>query len=74
MGNDHVAGPVLGQRVRPAGGALLAVVDLEQCPACGSNSLTEDWAGYVVIAHPESSDIAGEMEVTEPGRYALKVR
>ena len=46
----------------------------EQCPACGSNSLTEDWAGYVVIAHPEKSQIAEEMEVTEPGRYALKVR
>jgi DNA-directed RNA polymerase subunit E" len=46
----------------------------EVCDACGSSSLTEDWAGYVVIAHPESSDIASEMEVTEPGSYALKVR
>jgi len=25
----------------------------EVCDACGSSSLTEDWAGYVVIAHPE---------------------
>ncbi|QLD90598.1 DNA-directed RNA polymerase, subunit E'' [Natronomonas salina] len=53
---------------------VLDVDDGEQCPSCGSNSLTEDWAGYVVIAHPESSVIAEEMEVTEPGRYALKVR
>ena len=53
---------------------VLEVNDDEQCPACGSNSLTEDWAGYVVIAPPESSEIAGEMEVAEPGRYALKVR
>jgi len=45
-----------------------------QCSACGSTSLTEDWAGYVVIAHPERSDIAAEMGVTEPGMYALKVR
>ena len=45
-----------------------------QCEACGGTSLTEDWAGYVVIAHPEESDIAAEMEVTEPGQYALKVR
>lgn len=44
------------------------------CQACGSSSLTEDWAGYVVIAHPEQSEIAREMEVTEPGKYALKVR
>ena len=53
---------------------VLEVDDGEQCPSCGSNSLTEDWAGYVVIAHPEDSEIAQEMEVAEPGRYALKVR
>ncbi|NLV09239.1 transcription elongation factor subunit Spt4 [Halomicrobium sp. HM KBTZ05] len=46
----------------------------ESCEICGSTSLTEDWAGYVVIAHPETSEIAAEMEVTEPGQYALKVR
>ena len=49
-------------------------VETESCAACGSTSLTEDWAGYVVIAHPEDRDIATEMEVTEPGTYALKVR
>ena len=48
--------------------------DDDACPICGSTSLTEDWAGYVVIAHPESSEIAREMNVTDPGRYALKVR
>jgi len=45
-----------------------------QCEACGGTSLTEDCAGYVVIAHPEKSEIAAEMEVTKPGQYALKVR
>jgi DNA-directed RNA polymerase subunit E" len=49
-------------------------VEVEACQACGSTSMTEDWAGYVVIAHPEDSQIAGEMEATEPGAYALKVR
>jgi len=53
---------------------VLEVEQGEQCPYCGSNSLTEDWAGYVVISHPEKSEIAREMEVTEPGAYALKVR
>jgi DNA-directed RNA polymerase subunit E" len=36
--------------------------------------LTEDWAGYVVITHPEQSEVADEMNVTRPGAYALKVR
>lgn len=48
--------------------------DTNTCPVCGSTSLTEDWAGYVVIVHPETSEIAKLMEVTEPGTYALKVR
>jgi DNA-directed RNA polymerase subunit E" len=48
--------------------------DVQTCPLCGSSSLTEDWAGYVIIAHPEESEVAEQMEVTEPGSYALKVR
>ncbi|MGM0399288.1 MAG: transcription elongation factor subunit Spt4, partial [Halobacteriota archaeon] len=48
--------------------------DENACPYCGSTTLTEDWAGYVVITHPEQSEIATKMEVDEPGEYALKVR
>ena len=48
--------------------------DSQTCEHCGSSSLTEDWAGYVIITHPEQSEIAERMEVTEPGTYALKVR
>jgi DNA-directed RNA polymerase subunit E" len=48
--------------------------DSQSCSSCGSSSLTEDWAGYVVITHPEQSDVAEEMNVTDPGGYALKVR
>lgn len=48
--------------------------DAQACERCGSSSLTEDWAGYVIITHPERSEVAEEMNVTEPGSYALKVR
>jgi DNA-directed RNA polymerase subunit E" len=53
-----------------------AVVDPDEevCTICGSSSLTEDWSGYVVIEHPEESEIADEMEVDTAGSYALKVR
>ncbi|MFW6448402.1 MAG: transcription elongation factor subunit Spt4 [Halobacteriota archaeon] len=46
----------------------------DACPNCNSTSFTEDWAGYVIIAHPEESEIAAAMEVDRPGTYALKVR
>ena len=48
--------------------------DEDACPSCGSTSLTEDWAGYVIILHPDESEIAEKMQVTEAGTYALKVR
>jgi len=51
-----------------------AINEEDACEGCGSTSLTEDWAGYVIISHPERSEIAREMEVDEPGQYALKVR
>ena len=48
--------------------------DSQTCDSCGSSSLTEDWAGYVIVSHPEESEIATEMNVGDPGSYALKVR
>jgi len=50
------------------------VVEGEACVICGTTNLSEDWAGYVVIIDPEHSDIAKKMNITLPGRYALKVR
>jgi DNA-directed RNA polymerase subunit E" len=52
----------------------IAGPDASICPVCGSSSLTEDWSGYVIITHPETSEIAHAMEVTREGKYALKVR
>ena len=50
------------------------VVEGGACVICGTANLSEDWAGYVVIIDPEHSDIAKKMNITMPGRYALKVR
>ncbi len=41
---------------------------------CGSNSLSKDWSGYVVIVDVEGSEIAKRLELNKEGRYALKVR
>ncbi|QWC18764.1 transcription elongation factor subunit Spt4 [Halorubrum sp. 2020YC2] len=48
--------------------------DAQTCALCGSSSLTEDWAGYVIVTKPADSQIAEEMNVSEAGAYALKVR
>jgi DNA-directed RNA polymerase subunit E" len=41
---------------------------------CGSNSISKDWSGYVVIIDAEGSKIAEQLGIKREGRYALKVR
>jgi len=41
---------------------------------CGSNSISKDWSGYVVIVDAGSSEIAKKLGIKKEGRYALKVR
>jgi DNA-directed RNA polymerase subunit E" len=41
---------------------------------CGSNSMSQDWNGYVAIIDPAESEIAKKLEIKKAGKYALKVR
>ena len=50
------------------------VVEGTSCSICGTSNLTADWHGYLVIIDPERSEVAHRMNITLPGRYALKVR
>lgn len=44
------------------------------CPNCKATSLSDDFAGLVIIFDPERSDIAKAMKMKVKGRYALRVR
>ena len=48
-------------------------IDSDICRNCGSNELTKEWYGYVVIIDPEKSEIAKRLEIKIPGKYALRV-
>jgi RNA polymerase subunit RPABC4/transcription elongation factor Spt4 len=37
-------------------------------------SASDDWIGEVIIFDPSTSRIAKVMNITKPGRYALRVR
>ena len=50
------------------------VTEASTCYNCGSADLSDDWAGYVVVLNPEDSEIAKRLNITKPGKYALKVR
>ena len=42
------------------------------CPNCAVPT-SKRWRGYVIIRDPEKSQIAEKMNITKPGKYALKV-
>lgn len=44
------------------------------CPNCKATSLSDDFAGLVIILDPEHSAIAKAMKMKVKGRYALRVR
>jgi DNA-directed RNA polymerase subunit E" len=50
------------------------IVTGSNCSVCGSNSLSTDWSGFVVIIDPSRSCIAKKLNIDIRGKYALKVR
>jgi transcription elongation factor SPT4 len=42
------------------------------CPNCALPT-SKRWRGYVIIRDPNSSQVAKRMNITKPGKYALKV-
>ena len=44
----------------------------DRCPNC-SDQTVKRWSGYVIIRDPSISQIAMKMNITKPGKYALKV-
>lgn len=50
------------------------IVSGTSCPICGSTSFSTEWNGYVVIVDASRSEIAKKLNISLPGKYALKVR
>ena len=50
------------------------ILDEKACPICPDAEISREWQGYVEVLDPEKSNIAKEMGIRTPGRYALRVR
>ena len=48
------------------------LTEKDVCPNC-SLPTSKRWRGYVIIHDPANSQIAKKMNITKPGKYALKV-
>ncbi|MFO7794349.1 MAG: transcription elongation factor subunit Spt4 [Candidatus Nanohaloarchaea archaeon] len=49
------------------------VEDSDECPVCKNNVLSNSWSGLVVV-YDSDSEIAEEVGVQTPGRYAIRVK
>ncbi len=45
----------------------------KKCPNDGSNELSDEWSGLIIVLDPKKSQVAKTLNITVPGRYALKV-
>lgn len=50
------------------------VLEGKSCSHCGTEVVSADWTGYVIVLDPEKSQIARRLNVSSQGKYALKVR
>jgi len=45
----------------------------KECPVCKSKDLSASWKGLAIINDPNDSDIAKNLNIETPGKYALFV-
>jgi len=45
-----------------------------KCPKCGSEDLTDNYKGRIIVLKPEESEIAKNLKLKDKGDYAIKVR
>ena len=50
------------------------ILEDKSCPRCPDSEVSREWQGFVEVLNPERSDLAKEMGIRTPGRYALRVR
>ncbi|MCS6768103.1 MAG: transcription elongation factor subunit Spt4 [Candidatus Nitrosocaldus sp.] len=50
-----------------------AITTGKVCPVCKSADLSADWYGLVLVVNPEESRVARLLNITQKGKYALKV-
>ena len=50
------------------------ILEDKSCPRCPDSEVSREWQGFVEILNPEKSELAKEMGIRTPGRYALRVR
>lgn len=51
-----------------------AIFEGSKCPKCGSEEITDNFKGKVVVLKPEESEVAKNLKLKEKGTFAIKAR
>jgi DNA-directed RNA polymerase subunit E" len=54
-------------------GYVLEDSTIEECPICQNKKFTTFWKGSVIVNDPENSDVAKKLNITQKGRFALRI-
>lgn len=50
------------------------VESADNCPACGSQSFTNNWQGRISVLDANKSQIAEFVKIQAKGEYAIKIK
>ena len=50
------------------------ILDEKSSQRCPESEVSREWQGFIEVLDPEMSELAKEMGIRTPGRYALRVR
>jgi DNA-directed RNA polymerase subunit E" len=50
------------------------ITEETSCPVCKGTDLSEDYSSIIIVLDPENSQLAKEVGIEQPGKYALKIR
>jgi len=54
-------------------GYVLEDPAVEECPICQNKKFTTFWKGSVIVNDPENSEVAKKLNITQKGKFALRI-
>jgi len=54
-------------------GYVLEDQTIDTCPACENKKFTTFWKGSVIVTDPENSEVAKKLNITNKGKFALRI-
>jgi DNA-directed RNA polymerase subunit E" len=54
-------------------GYVIEDQNTEECPVCQNKKFTTFWKGSVIVNDPENSEVAKKLNITNKGKFALRI-